>query len=330
MKTLLMGDVCATEQSKEMFVRKDMNVLFGDTLELFKNNDVTFVNLECAITESENRIKKFGPNLKSPRETADVLKALGVNLCGLSNNHIFDFGIEGARDTMKALDEVGIDYTGFGENYEDSRKNYFVEKNGEKVPDKMIYTSDAARQDSAIRLFTERGIDVAVLDQMIDVNFASYMEYALDPEHKLRLCRVDAEVDSLTSEEEAPALDENKLAALVLEATGKSDLTVQVKPLQSDSIPLMLIEDEQTRRFNDMGRIYGRAEYAMPAKYNVVLNSRSKTIVKLSEREKDERSVLLTRHLYDLAELSRQPLEAEAMTEFIRRSMEIVAMAAEM
>ena len=206
----------------------------------------------------------------------------------------------------------------------------YKEKNGEKVPDKMIYTSDAARQDSAIRLFTERGIDVAVLDQMIDVNFASYMEYALDPEHKLRLCRVDAEVDSLTSEEEAPALDENKLAALVLEATGKSDLTVQVKPLQSDSIPLMLIEDEQTRRFNDMGRIYGRAEYAMPAKYNVVLNSRSKTIVKLSEREKDERSVLLTRHLYDLAELSRQPLEAEAMTEFIRRSMEIVAMAAEM
>ena len=206
----------------------------------------------------------------------------------------------------------------------------YKEKNGEKVPDKMIYTSDAARQDAAIRLFTERGIDVAVLDQMIDVNFASYMEYALDPEHKLRLCRVDAEVDSLTSEEEAPALDENKLAALVLEATGKSDLTVQVKPLQSDSIPLMLIEDEQTRRFNDMGRIYGRAEYAMPAKYNVVLNSRSKTIVKLSEREKDERSVLLTRQLYDLAELSRQPLEAEAMTEFIRRSMEIVAMAAEM
>ena len=206
----------------------------------------------------------------------------------------------------------------------------YKEKNGEKLPDKMVYTSDAARQDAAIRLFTERGIDVAVLDQMIDVNFASYMEYALDPEHKLRLCRVDAEVDSLTSEEEAPALDENKLAALVLEATGKTDLTVQVKALQSDSIPLMLIEDEQTRRFNDMGRLYGRTEYTMPAKYNVVLNSRSKTVQKLSEREKDERSVLLTRQLYDLAELSRQPLEAEAMTEFIRRSMEIVAMAAEM
>jgi len=206
----------------------------------------------------------------------------------------------------------------------------YREKNGEKLPDKMVYTSDAARQDAAIQLFTERGIDVAVLDQAIDVNFTSYMEYAGDPQSKFRFCRVDAELDSLTSEETAPALDENKLAALVLEATGKSDLTVQVKALQSEAVPMMLIEDEQTRRFNDMGRIYGRTEFSMPAKYNVVLNSRSKTIQKLAEREKDERSVLLTRQLYDLAELSRQPLEAEAMTEFIRRSMEIVEMAAQM
>ena len=38
---------------------------------------------------------------------------------------------------------------------------------------------------------------------------------------------------------------------------------------------------------------------------------------------------MLARQLYDLAELSRQPLEAEQMTEFLRRSMEIVALAAE-
>ena len=105
---------------------------------------------------------------------------------------------------------------------------------------------------------------------------------------------------------------------------------VEVKPLANESIPLMLIEDEQTRRFNDMGRIYGRTEYTMPAKYSVVLNSRNKTVKKLASREKDERSLLLTRQLYDLAELSRQPLEAEQMTEFIRRSMEIVDIASEL
>ncbi len=206
----------------------------------------------------------------------------------------------------------------------------YKERNGEKLPDKMVYTSDAARQDAAIRLFTERGIDVAVMDTPIDVNFLSYMEYSGDPEHKFRFCRVDAELDSLTDKDaEAAALDGEKLTALVREASGKDDLAVEVKPLANDQIPMMLIEDEQARRFNDMGRLYGRKEFSMPEKYSVVLNSRSRVVQKLAEREKDERSVLLTRQLCDLAELSRQPLEAERMTEFIRRSMEIVNLASD-
>ena len=206
----------------------------------------------------------------------------------------------------------------------------YKERNGEKLENKMVYTSDAARQDAAIRLFTERGIDVAVLDQAIDVNFVSYMEYSATAGENFKFCRVDAELESLTAEGEAEALDQDKLTALIREAAGKDDLTVEVKPLANESIPLMLIEDEQTRRFNDMGRIYGRSEYTMPAKYSVVLNSRNKTVKKLASREKDERSLLLTRQLYDLAELSRQPLEAEKMTEFIRRSMEIVDIASEL
>ena len=206
----------------------------------------------------------------------------------------------------------------------------YKERNGEKLSNKMVYTSDAARQDAAIRLFTERGIDVAVLDQAIDVNFVSYMEYSATAGENFKFCRVDAELESLTAEGEAEVLDQDKLTALIREAAGKDDLTVEVKPLANESIPLMLIEDEQTRRFNDMGRIYGRSEYTMPAKYSVVLNSRNKTVKKLASREKDERSLLLTRQLYDLAELSRQPLEAEQMTEFIRRSMEIVDIASEL
>ena len=141
---------------------------------------------------------------------------------------------------------------------------------------------------------------------------------------------MDAELDSLTAEGEGEALDNDKLTGLIREAAGKDDLEISVKPLANESIPLMLIEDEQMRRFSDMSRIYGKNEFAMPSKYSVVINSRSNTVKKLAAREKDERSVLLARQLMDLAELSRQPLEAEKMTEFIRRSMEIVAMAAEL
>ena len=133
MKVLLLGDVSPTKITNGYFEKQDIDALFSDSLSLFKKADFTFVNLECALTESENAIDKFGPNLKATDKTADVLKKIGVSLVGLSNNHIFDFGIEGYKDTVKALDRVGLDYTGFGENYDDSRKNYVLEKDGQKI-----------------------------------------------------------------------------------------------------------------------------------------------------------------------------------------------------
>lgn len=133
MKALLLGDMSPTKDIDPIFAKGDKTALFDDTLELFSGNDINFVNLECAITESETGIEKFGPCLKACPNTAKVLKEVGVTVCGLSNNHIFDFGKAGAIDTMAYLDKVGIDYTGFGENYEDSRKNYVVNKDGEKI-----------------------------------------------------------------------------------------------------------------------------------------------------------------------------------------------------
>lgn len=133
MKTLLLGDVCPTDVTSRLFEEKDIDTLFGDTVSLFEGNDFNFVNLECVLTKSENAIEKYGPNLKAPLETAEVLKKLGVDCCGLSNNHVFDYGTEGIADMLYALDKNGLGYTGFGNDYESSRKNYVVEKDGEKI-----------------------------------------------------------------------------------------------------------------------------------------------------------------------------------------------------
>jgi poly-gamma-glutamate synthesis protein (capsule biosynthesis protein) len=133
MKTLILGDVSPTKDTAELFRKKDINTLFNDVLPVMKDSEFTFVNLECALTESDGKIRKFGPHLKAPTETAEVLKEVGVTVCGLSNNHIFDYGVQGAKDTIKALGAAGVDYTGFGKNYEDARKNYFFEKDGEKI-----------------------------------------------------------------------------------------------------------------------------------------------------------------------------------------------------
>lgn len=133
MKTLLLGDLSPTVLTNPLFEKQDIHALFNDTVQLFQGNDVNFVNLECALTESDEDIEKYGPPLKATDKVADTLKQLGVNYCGLSNNHIFDYGIQGVVDTMAALDRVGITYTGFGANYEDSRKNLVIEKQGEKT-----------------------------------------------------------------------------------------------------------------------------------------------------------------------------------------------------
>lgn len=132
MKTLLLGDVCPTEYNDHIFAQKDVATLFTDVVTLFEGNDVNFVNLECALTLHDKPIVKIGPALKGCPQTADVLKMLGVNYCGLANNHSFDYGIQGIRDTFAALDSAGIVYTGFGDNYEDARRNLIIEKNGEK------------------------------------------------------------------------------------------------------------------------------------------------------------------------------------------------------
>ena len=133
MKTLLLGDMSPTIVTDPLFAAKDAATLFTDTVTLFQGNDVNFVNLECALTESDKSIEKFGPPLKASLNTAETLKNIGVNCCGLSNNHIFDYGIQGVLDTMKALDEAGIAYTGFGRDYEDSRKDMIYEIDGEKL-----------------------------------------------------------------------------------------------------------------------------------------------------------------------------------------------------
>lgn len=133
MKTVLLGDICPTTENGFMYKEKRTEEIFSDTLPIMRGADFVAVNLECALTEHENQIDKFGPPLKAPLETAQVLKEAGVSLCGLSNNHVFDYGKKGALDTIKALTDAGMDYTGFGENYEDSRKNYVIEKDGQTV-----------------------------------------------------------------------------------------------------------------------------------------------------------------------------------------------------
>lgn len=133
MKILIGADVVPTATTESDFIHGNIQPLFGKVYALAQSMDRVIINLECALTDSDNKIRKMGPNLKaSPACTAGLL-ALGVTDAALANNHIFDYGIEGLKDTMAALDNVGISYTGIGNNDTDSRKPYFIECKGKRI-----------------------------------------------------------------------------------------------------------------------------------------------------------------------------------------------------
>lgn len=200
----------------------------------------------------------------------------------------------------------------------------YLEANKEKAENKVFYATDEMLQAAAISLYTEQGIHVALLNSLIDVNFISFLEYK---NTDVKFSRVDAGLDGLKSDENetTEALDEGKLVAMFRDALHDDKLDVSFASLKNETLPAMATEDEQMRRFKDMSRIYG-GNFAMPSQVKLALNRRCPVIVALSKREANEDSFEICRQIFDLAQMARQPLEAEAMGKFIERSNKLLAM----
>ena len=133
MKILIGADLVPTRDTEKYFINRDVQSMIGRISNIVKNCDRFAVNLECALTECNTPIKKFGPNIKASPECVNGLLAMGVTDVFLSNNHVLDFGVEGLLDTEKTLSDAGLPYTGVGANDTDSREPYFIEKNGKIV-----------------------------------------------------------------------------------------------------------------------------------------------------------------------------------------------------
>lgn len=201
-------------------------------------------------------------------------------------------------------------------------------RNEAKAPKKVFYTNDPKRQAASVAMYTQRGIDVAVMDSLIDVNFMSFMEYS-GGEDSVTFARVDADVSGLTEDsDEGKDLNAEDLEKLFRKALGKEDLAVKLESLANPDMIAMVTEDEQSRRFKEMSRLYGE-KFPMPDRFTLVLNRRNSTVRTLATREEGEVTDLLCKQIYDLARMSAQPLESEEITEFIARSQKLVSMVAD-
>ena len=155
------------------------------------------------------------------------------------------------------------------------------------------------------------------------------MEYSAGVEG-LSFARVDADAATFQKEvsedeKQQHQANEKVLADLFTAATGNSDLTVQLTALKDTSMPGMLVQDEQGRRFSEMGKIYGQ-DFKLPERYTLVLNADNAVVKSLIQQQEGEQRDLLAAQLYDLARMSTRPLEKEEITAFLSRSNKLLEM----
>ena len=126
---LLIGaDIVPTKSNVDLFVAGDVLSLVGEELlSRLQAADFVSMNLEVPLTNRAAPIRKCGPCLIAPPETAEGLQKINPYFFTLANNHILDQGAEGLRSTMDVLREKRIAFAGAGENLEEASRPFVVQ-----------------------------------------------------------------------------------------------------------------------------------------------------------------------------------------------------------
>ena len=301
---------------------------FSDRLQdhmLFKDLDGKYFTLKEYL---EKLAGKDEEAKKNEAETSEGAESGGANGTDASAEEVkTDDSAAASEDETKggATDEA-IDVT--EEPSDDAEKK-------EKEKTTIYYVTDESQQGQYIRMFRENGMDAVILQHNID---SPYMQHIEQKREDIKFQRIDADVTGSMKSEEA---DEEKLKAdtealseLFKKAIGNDKLTVQVQSLKDENISSMLTIQEEGRRMQDMMRMYSMSGSGMdmdmfaPAQ-TLTLNENHKLVRYLLDNKDGERAELFAKQLYDLAAIANAPLKAEAMTEFINRSNEIMLLLAQ-
>ncbi len=246
-------------------------------------------------------------------------------------------GFEGLWDDLKTFVEYGclrdrkfFDRVKNSVVYKQTDGNYvtlseYLEAAKEKHENTVYYTADTTAQAQYVSMFAAEGIKVVVLDKMIDTQFVNCVE---SDSEGVKFVRIDADVASaLKAEGEAVANE--KVADLFKEISGNKDLKVSFELLKNEKIPAILNISEQSRRMDDMMKLYrmaGNDAMSLPTDATLVVNGASKLISRLGEVvESDEsKAKKLAKQVYTLALLAQRQLTAEELQDFLAESFDML------
>ncbi|MCO6359972.1 molecular chaperone HtpG [Roseivirga pacifica] len=214
------------------------------------------------------------------------------------------------------------------EEYEKHIEANQTDKDKNKI---WLYASNPAKQDSFISAAKDKGYDVLVLDSPIDSHFVNHMEQQLKT---TQVKRVDADnLNKLIDKDEKPELvlnDEQKesLKGVFEKAIDSKTYTVNVDGLSPNDAPVTVTMPEFMRRMKEMQATGGGGGFnmfgAMPDNYEVTVNGNHPLADKILKADAEEAQGGLAKQAFDLALLSQGLLEGKDLTDFIKRSTEIL------
>ncbi|MEH6512985.1 molecular chaperone HtpG [Maribacter arcticus] len=204
-----------------------------------------------------------------------------------------------------------------------------TDKDGKTV---ILYASDKEAQHSYIETAKAKGYEVLLLDSPIIGHLIQKLESSKE---NISFARVDADhIDKLIQKEEtqiSKLSDEEKetLKTELEKVIGeKSSYTVQLEAMDSDASPFTITEPEFMRRMKEMqqtgggGGMFGMG--AMPEMYNLIVNTNNELVSEILNTKTAKKKERLINQSLDLAKLSKGLLKGKDLTEFIKRSYEMV------
>lgn len=209
--------------------------------------------------------------------------------------------------------------------------NEYLEAGKEKYENTVFYTDNEQTQSQYINMFREQGIDAVVLDHNIDNPFITHQEQKHEGVH---FARIDSDITNTFKEEvseEELKETTDKLSEIFKKALDNDKLTVKVEKLKNASISSMITLPEETRRMQDMMKIYSMGGmdpnlFGGSESLTLVLNANNQLVQYILDNPEGDKTGMVCEQLYDLALLAHAPLEPEAMTKFVARSNEILSL----
>ena len=214
------------------------------------------------------------------------------------------------------------------EELQEKLKDMHTDKDDKLV---ILYASDKESQHSYIEAAKSKGYEVLLMDSPIVSHLMQKLETSKE---KVSFARVDADhLDNLIKKEDTQISklsdeEKEKLKTTIEEAIADKGYTIQMEAMDSDASPFIITEPEFMRRMKEMqqtgggGGMFGMGN--MPEMYNLIVNTNHELVGEILHTKTAKKRERLINQSLDLARLSKGLLKGEALTNFIKRSYDMV------